>query len=125
MSSTIKTVLEKRLRDNVAYPIKFENIPFTTTYPFIQPDYEQDTAYRKTIGGINNIEELGTFYIWVYSDSHGRFEMDNIINELIPLFFEYKSNDVITYVPQILSPNIVGEKYRGGVRVDVAYRTTY
>jgi len=125
MSSHIKTVLESRLKDNVVYPIKFENIPFTTTYPFVQPDYEQDKAYRKTIGGINNIEELGTFYIWVYSDQNGRFEMDNIVNELKALFFEYKSNGVVTYVPQIISPQIVGEKYRGGIRVDVRLLTTY
>jgi|GEM_PF-6737370 len=126
MSKEIKTALESYLNSNVTYSIFFENVPFTPTDTYIQVDYEQDTAYRKTIGGINNIEELGTFYIYCYTKKDiGRFEMDNIIAELIPLFSEQKINNVTTYIPQIISPQIVGEKYRGGIRVDVRLLTTY
>jgi len=126
MSLAVKSALEGYLNNNVDYNIFFENVPFTPTDTYIQVDYEQDAAYRKTIGGLNNIEELGTFYIYCYTKKDiGRFEMDNMISELIGLFSEEKIGEVTTYIPQIISPKIVGERYRGGIRCDVVYRTTY
>lgn len=127
MSATIKVALESYLNSNVSYSIKFENIPYNTPpETYIEPDYMQVESYRKIIGGINNIEEVGIFYIWIYTKKDvGRFEMDNIISELIALYSEQKIGDVVCEVPQIVSPEIVGEKYRGGIRVPCRLLTTY
>jgi len=126
MSKEIKTALESHLNSNVTYSIKYENIPFTAVDTYIEPDYDSVDTYRKIIGGLNCIEEVGNFFIYCYTKKDiGRFEIDNMISELKGLFIEQKINNVVCEVPKTISPEIVGERYRGGIIVPVRLLTTY